>query len=84
VLESAATGVLSELDDEDVRIFIVFRPGLLHSHEEIIAWCSDRMPAKQVPRYIEIVEELPKTTIGGIRKYELRKRPVPQHSPFES
>jgi len=84
VLESAATGVLSELDDEDVRIFIVFRPGFLHSHEEIIAWCSDRMPVKQVPRYIEIVEELPKTTIGGIRKYELRKRPVPQHSPFES
>jgi crotonobetaine/carnitine-CoA ligase len=44
--------------------------------EEIVAWCSGRMPSHLVPRYVEIVRELPKTAIGGIRKHELRKHPV--------
>ncbi len=76
VLESAATGVLSELDDEDVRVFLVPRPGMDVSAEEIVAWCSGRMPSHHVPKYVEIVQELPKTAIGGIRKHELRKHPV--------
>jgi len=76
VLESAATGVLSELDDEDVRVFLVLRPGMDVSPEEIVAWCSGRMPSHHVPKYVEIVQELPKTAIGGIRKHELRKHPV--------
>jgi crotonobetaine/carnitine-CoA ligase len=76
VLESAATGVLSELEDEDVRVFLVLQPGMDVSPEEIVAWCSGRMPSHLVPRYVEIVPELPKTAIGGIRKHNLRKHPV--------
>jgi len=76
VLESAALGVLSEPDDEDVRVFLVPRHGMDVSHDEIVAWCSDRMPSHLVPRYVEIVPELPKTATGGIRKHELRKHPV--------
>jgi crotonobetaine/carnitine-CoA ligase len=76
VLESAATGVLSELGDEDVRVFLVLKPGMCTSPEEIVAWCSGRIPSHLVPKYVEIVPELPKTAIGGIRKHELRKYPV--------
>lgn len=76
VLESAVTGVLSELDDEDVRVFLVLRPGMDVSPEEIVAWCSGRMPPHLVPRYVEIVPKFPKTSIGGIRKHELRKYPL--------
>ena len=76
VLESAATGVLSEMDNEVVRVFIVLRPGEFLPPEEIIQWCYERMATYLVPRYIEIVSELPKTNVGGIRKYELRKRPL--------
>lgn len=76
VLESAATGVLSELDDEDVRVFLVLQPGMDASPEEIVAWCSGRMSSHLVPRFVEIVPEFPKTAIGGIRKHELRKYPV--------
>jgi crotonobetaine/carnitine-CoA ligase len=76
VVESVATGVLSELDDEDVRVFLVLRPGMDVSPEEIVAWCSGRMPSHIVPKYVEIVQELPKTATGGIRKHELRKHPV--------
>jgi len=34
------------------------------------------MASHLVPRHVEIVPELPKTAIGGIRKHELRKYPV--------
>ena len=76
VMESAALGVLSEPDDEDVRVFLVLRPGMDATSEEIVAWCSGRMPSHLVPRYVEVVPELPKTAIGGVRKHELRKHPV--------
>lgn len=76
VLESAASGVLSGMDDEDVRVFIVPRPGEFLPSEEILRWCKERMAAGLVPRYIELVSELPKTESGGIRKHELRKRPL--------
>lgn len=76
VLESAATGILSEPGDEEVRVFLVLQPGMNVTPEEIVAWCSGRMPSNLVPRYVEIVRELPKTAIGGIRKHELRKHPV--------
>jgi crotonobetaine/carnitine-CoA ligase len=84
VLESAATGVLLEMDDEDVRAFIVLRPGEFLSPEEIIQWCHERMATYLVPRYIEIVSELPKTDVGGMRKYELRKRPLRDERPHKN
>lgn len=78
VLESAATGVLAELDDEIVRLFLVLRPGGTLSGEAVIAWCKERMPPHLVPRFVEIVPGLPKTVAGSIRRFELRKRPVPE------
>jgi crotonobetaine/carnitine-CoA ligase len=74
VLELAATSVRSDLEDEDVRVFIVLRPGVSLVSNEIVEWCSGRMPSHLVPRYVELVSELPKTATGTIRKHELRQR----------
>ncbi len=76
VQESAATGILSELDEEDVRVFIVPRPGETLAPGEITEWCAARLASRLVPRHVELVRELPKTSIAGIRKHELRSRPV--------
>lgn len=81
VLESAATGVVSELEDEDVRVFVVPRPGAAFSAEELVRWCAARLGPAVVPRYVEVVSALPKTADGAIRKGELRRRPVPSGQP---
>lgn len=81
VLESAATGVVSGPVDEDVRVFVVPRPGAPFSSEDLVRWCSDRLGPALVPRYVEVVPELPKTAADGIRKSELRRRPVPSGQP---
>lgn len=75
VLESAAYGVPSELSEEDVKVSVVLRPDMQVSHSEILRFCADTMPRFQVPRYIEMTAQLPKTPTGKVAKELLRSRP---------
>ena len=43
---------------------------------EFWSWAETRMPSFAVPRFIEIVDELPKTPSERVRKIELRERGV--------
>lgn len=72
VQECAAIGVPSELEEEEVKVAVVARPGVDLSEEKLAAYCADRLPSFMVPRYIEIVESLPRTPTGKIAKHELR------------
>ena len=44
--------------------------------EAIWAWCDERLPYFAVPRYVELVDELPKTPTAKVRKIELREAGV--------
>jgi crotonobetaine/carnitine-CoA ligase len=72
VLECACFGVPSELGEDDVMVCIVLRPGMNLTHEEVIAFCEERMAYFMVPRYIEFIESLPKTPTERIEKYKLK------------
>lgn len=72
VLESAAIGVPSELEDEDVKVAVVLRPGADLDEAELVAFCEEKLPRFMVPRYVEIVDELPRTPTDKIAKHELR------------
>jgi crotonobetaine/carnitine-CoA ligase len=77
VLEAAAVGVPSDSGEEEVMIYITLEPGGEVQPGELAEYLVDAMPRFMVPRYIEIVEELPKTpATGRIMKSELRKRPL--------
>lgn len=72
VLESAAIGVPSELEDEDVKIAVVLQSGAELDEAELVAFCEERLPKFMVPRYVEIVDELPRTPTDKIAKHALR------------
>ncbi|MQA25870.1 MAG: AMP-binding protein [Micromonosporaceae bacterium] len=72
VLESAAIGVPSELEDEDVKLAVVLRPGAALEAPELAAFCAERLPRFMVPRYIEFLDALPRTPTDKIAKYRLR------------
>lgn len=74
VLESAAFGVPSELEEEEVKVAVVLRKGAHLDAEELASFCDEKLPSFMVPRYIEVVDDLPKTPIGKIAKHELRRR----------
>jgi crotonobetaine/carnitine-CoA ligase len=76
VLEAAAVGVPSDLGEDDILLFVAVRPEAALDYPELLDFCSARMPYFCVPRYVEVVDELPKTIIGRVRKDILRSQGV--------
>jgi crotonobetaine/carnitine-CoA ligase len=76
VLEAAAVGIPSELGEDDILVVVTLRPGATVDYVELLDFCSERMPYFCVPRYLEVLDEIPKNVIGRIRKDVLRSRGV--------
>lgn len=73
VTASAVIGVPSELSEEDVKAFVVLRPGHSLSSRELGEWCEDRLAPYKRPRYVEFIESFPLTATHKIAKTELPK-----------
>jgi crotonobetaine/carnitine-CoA ligase len=74
VAEAAAVAVPSELGEDDILVVLTLRPDETVDHAELLDFCSARMPYFCVPRYLEVIEEIPKNVIGRVRKDVLRNR----------
>ncbi len=72
VFEAAAIGVPSELTEEDIKVYVVVRPGEELSAPELLAYCEQRAASFMVPRYVEFLPELPKTPTMKVEKFRLR------------
>jgi long-chain acyl-CoA synthetase len=80
VLEAASIGVPHEKRGESVKSFIVLRPGMTATAEEIVAYCRDDLAPYKVPRAIEFRSELPKSPILKILRRELREQELARRS----
>ncbi|MBV9321059.1 MAG: AMP-binding protein [Mycobacterium sp.] len=76
VVEAAAIGVPSDLGEDDISVIVTVQPQSTMDYTQLLDFCSARMPYFCVPRYVEIVDEIPKTIIGRVRKDLLRARGV--------
>lgn len=77
VLESAAYGVDSEFDkDEEVAVAVVLRDGRTLEAAELLDYCQNHMAHFSVPRFVRIMEELPKTPSQRVQKYKLREEGI--------
>lgn len=76
VLEVAALGVPSELTEEDVMVYVVPRPGHALGPADVRAHALAHGPAYMVPRYVEVVDALPKTPTEKVEKVALAARGV--------
>ena len=74
VLEAAAVAVPSDLGEDDILVVVTVAPQADFDHAELLDFCSARMPYFCVPRYLEVLDEIPKNVIGRVRKDLLRKR----------
>ncbi|MBP6900549.1 MAG: ATP-dependent acyl-CoA ligase [Burkholderiaceae bacterium] len=66
----------SELAEDEVMAAVIATPGETADPAALAAWCAERLPYFSVPRYIDVVTELPRTENGKIQKYKLRERGV--------
>jgi len=75
VLEAAVVGEKDPIRDEVPVAFVVLKPSADKlSEEDLLKWCSQRLSSVKVPRKIFFVSELPRTSVGKIRKFMLRKQ----------
>lgn len=75
ILEAAAIPVPDPLRGEEVKICLTLQPGLDAAHvppEAVMAFCRTRLARFKLPRYLEYVAQLPKTSSGKIAKQQLR------------
>jgi len=73
---AAAFPVPSPLGEDDVMAAIVLAEAAELDAAQLIAHCQPRLPYFAVPRYLEVVDELPLTENGKVRKQVLRDRGV--------
>ncbi|MFL0670205.1 MAG: AMP-binding protein [Erythrobacter sp.] len=72
VLEAAAMGVPSAYSEDEVLVAVAPREGASIDPEELVRFLIDRMPYFMVPRYVRIMESLPKTPTAKVQKHLLR------------
>jgi benzoate-CoA ligase len=74
VLEAAVIGKPDADGLTKTKAFIVLKPGARTDEDELKAFVKDRLAPFKYPRFIEFVNELPKTATGKIQRFKLRER----------
>lgn len=72
VLEVAAIGVPDEKSGEVPKLFVVKKDPSLTT-EEVLAYAKENLTGYKRPRYVEFMDELPKSNVGKILRKDLRK-----------
>lgn len=72
VLEAAAIGVVDEKSGEVPKLFIVKKDPSLTA-EEVLEYAKNNLTGYKRPKYVEFIDELPKSNVGKILRKDLRK-----------
>jgi benzoate-CoA ligase len=73
VLEAAVVGGRDEQGLEQTVAFVLPASGAAPDAEQLIQHCRERMAAFKRPGRVIVVDELPKTATGKIKRFELRE-----------
>lgn len=76
VREAAAVGVPSPLGEDEVLVVVAPVPGCTIDPENLIEFLRPRMAHFMIPRYIRVLEDLPKTPTQKVQKHLLRQEGV--------
>ena len=72
IAQVAVVGVPDDRLGEVGMAFVVPRAGATVDPDEVLAWCRAEMANYKVPRYVEVLDELPLNAMGKVTKFALR------------
>jgi crotonobetaine/carnitine-CoA ligase len=84
VAEAAVVGVPSDLSEDDVKAFVIAAPGRTVDVVDLHEFASQQLTRFKVPRYIEVVDELPHTPTDRIAKHRLELGRTPAEVDFDA
>jgi long-chain acyl-CoA synthetase len=61
-----------ELKGEIAKAYVVAKTGVAVSEESVLSFCRDRLAAYKVPRKVQFVADLPKTSTGKVMRRQLK------------
>ncbi len=77
IVESAVVGIRADLGEDDVLVGVIPHDQASFDPAELLDFLESRMPRHMLPRYVLVVEDLPRTEASmRVRKHELRDRGV--------
>jgi crotonobetaine/carnitine-CoA ligase len=76
VAACAVYPVQSELAEDEVMAALVAREGERIDPAALVRFCESRLPYFALPRYIDVLADLPRTENGKVQKFKLRERGV--------
>jgi acyl-CoA ligase (AMP-forming) (exosortase A-associated) len=74
VRQAAAIGIPDDVLGQAIKVFVAAKDGVTLDPEALIAFCAERIPRYMVPKFIEVLDELPKTSSGKVDYPALRRR----------
>ncbi|CAN7781715.1 AMP-binding protein [Cupriavidus necator] len=78
VAECAVTGIPDSRSGEVVKAFVVRQVGEALTEGAVLAHCRENLAPYKVPKVVEFIAELPKSTVGKILRRDLRVVPRSQ------
>lgn len=76
IMEACAVGIPDAYRGETLKAFITPMPGETLTPEEVISFCKEKLAPYKVPKIIEFMDELPKSTVGKVLRRKLKEMEV--------
>jgi fatty-acyl-CoA synthase len=79
VANAQVFGVPDKNLGEEIAAWIQLNEGITATDEETIRFCSDKLPASRLPRYVKFVKEFPMTPLGKVQKFRMRELAIKEY-----
>lgn len=74
VRQAAVIGIPDTVMGQVIKAFVVARDGTPVEVDRLLTYCGEKVPRYMIPRMIDVLDELPKTTSGKVDYPALRRR----------
>ncbi|MHA1491097.1 MAG: AMP-binding protein [Promethearchaeota archaeon] len=74
--ECGVIGIIDAEGNENIKAYIALKPEFKGkvTEQDIIDWCKKNMGYEKYPRFVEFINEIPKTTVGKVFHLELKQK----------